>query len=45
MEDSSWDALVPKVERTCQRLQALELDTPHTVYLDKSLLESLGQCV
>jgi hypothetical protein len=36
-EDSSWDALVPKVERTCQRLRALELDTPHTVYLDNTV--------
>lgn len=36
-EDSSWDALVPKVEDTCQRLVNLGRPLPHTVYLDNTV--------
>uniref|UniRef100_A0A383VCY3 Uncharacterized protein n=1 Tax=Tetradesmus obliquus TaxID=3088 RepID=A0A383VCY3_TETOB len=36
VEDTSWDALVPKIEATCQRLERLGLDLPHTVYLDNT---------
>jgi hypothetical protein len=36
-EDSSWDALVPKVEDTCQRLVRLGEPIPHTVYLDNTI--------
>lgn len=34
MEDSSWDALVPKLQALMQRLQQLELTKPDVVYLD-----------
>lgn len=36
-EDSSFDALVPKVQLTCDRLRTLGLPTPHVVYLDNTV--------
>lgn len=36
VEDSSWEALIPKIQQLDQRLRALGLPTPWAVYLDNT---------
>lgn len=41
-EDSSWDALVPKIQDTCQRLVNASQPIPRTVYLDNTVAGESG---